>query len=65
MLDYNTDTRLQAVRDRADRLASDMRHSRPLGPDGVGNPGWAQLGYALAARVARIRRRRHAPIYQA
>src|SRR6185312_15054312 len=41
MLDYNTDTRLQAVRDRADRLASDMRHSRPLGPDGVGNPSWA------------------------
>ncbi|HET7759621.1 MAG TPA: hypothetical protein VFK62_06835 [Gaiellaceae bacterium] len=65
MLDYNTDTRFQAVRDQADRLASDMRRSRPPGHDETGHAGLARLGSALAARADRLRRRRHAPAYGA
>jgi hypothetical protein len=65
MLDYNTDSRIQAVRDHADRLASDMRRSRPLNPDEAGFPGRARIVSALGARAVRLRRRRHAPAYQA
>jgi len=65
MLDYNTDTRRQAARDQVDRLAAEMRHSRPLGPDEAGYPGWGRLGSALVGRVERLRHRRHAPAYQA
>ena len=64
MLDYNTDSRIQAVRDHADRLASDMRRSRSLSPDEAGFPGRARLVSAIA-RVGRLRGRRHAPVYQA
>jgi len=62
MLDYNTDTRFQAVRDHADRLASDMRRSRPLSPDEAGIPATAR-GFALARRIGLLRRYRHAPAY--
>lgn len=65
MLDYDTKSRLQAASDQADRLASDMRRSRPLNPDEGADPGLARLGPVLAARVGRLRRRRHAPAYQA
>jgi hypothetical protein len=65
MLDYDTNSRLQAARDHAERLAAEMRRSRPLNPDEVGYPGWARLGSALVGRVDRLRRRRHAPAYQA
>jgi hypothetical protein len=65
MLDYDTSSRLQAAREHTDRLAAEMRRSRPLTPDEVGYPGWARLGSALAGRVERLRRRRHIPAYQA
>jgi hypothetical protein len=64
MLDYDTNSRLQGAREHADRLASEMRRSRPLNPDEVGYPGWARLGSALVGRVERLRRRRHIPAYQ-
>jgi hypothetical protein len=65
MIDYDTTSRLRSAHDHADRLASDMRHSRPPGLDDAGSTGRARLGSALAVRVGRLRRRRHAPAYQA
>jgi len=61
MIDYDTNSRIQAARDQADRLADEMRRTRPLNP---GDPGWARLSSVLATRVGRLRRRRHAPAYQ-
>lgn len=58
MLDYDTNSRLQAAREHADLLAAEMRRSRRLKPDEVGYPGWARLGSALVGRVERLRRRR-------
>jgi hypothetical protein len=65
MLNYDTNNRLQEARSHADRLASDMRRSRPLTPDEAGFHGSARIGLALARRVGLLRRRRHAPAYQA
>jgi hypothetical protein len=65
MIDYDTNSRLQSARDHADRLAAEMRRSRPLRPDEAGYPGWGRLGSALVGRVERLRRRRHVPAYQA
>jgi hypothetical protein len=56
--DQNPETRLNFARERAERLAEEMRRSRGLTPDEVGYPGWARLGSALAGRVERLRRRR-------
>jgi hypothetical protein len=65
MLDYDTNSRIQAARDHADRLADDILRSRSAKGNGTAGPGWARLGAALAARVDRLRRRKHAPAYQA
>lgn len=65
MLDYDTRSRLQAANDQADRLAFDMRRSRPLNAGEGADSGLARLGSAFAVRVGRLRRRRHAPAYQA
>lgn len=64
MLDYDTNSRIQAAREQADRLAQEIRRTRPLTRDENGG-GLARLGSALAARVDRLRRHKHAPAYQA
>jgi hypothetical protein len=63
---YDTDSRLHAAREHADRLALDMQRSRRLSAD-AGYPGWSRLGAALAGRIDRLRRRRgsQVPAYEA
>ena len=63
MLDYDTNSRIQATREHADRLADEISRSRPLNPEEPGKV--ARLGSALVTRVGRVRRHRHAPAYQA
>jgi hypothetical protein len=65
MIDYDTNSRIQAARDRADRLADEILRTRPLERDEAANPGWAKIGSAFAAHVGRLHRRKHAPAYQA
>ncbi len=65
MIDYDTNSRIQAARDHADRLADEIRRTRPVNPDEPGHGGRVRLVAALGARVERLRRRGHAPAYQA
>lgn len=66
MIHHNEpEIRVQLAREHAEWLADEMPRSRRLTPDEAGYPGWARLGSALAGRVERLRRRRHAPAYQA
>jgi hypothetical protein len=67
MVYYDTEGRLQLAREHAERLAEEMRHSRPLTADNGEQPGWARLGLVLARRVERLLRRRghHRPAYGA
>jgi hypothetical protein len=43
MLDYGTESRLQAAREHAERLADDMRRSRRVTADVAGYPTRARL----------------------
>ena len=65
MIDYDTNSRIQAARDQADRLADEIRRTSPLNKDESADPRWAKIGAGFAARVGRLRRHRHAPAYQA
>ncbi len=64
--DQDPHIRLQFARDRAERLAEEMRRSRGLTPDEVGYPrlGPTRVRARRPGR-ARLRRRRHVPAYQA
>jgi hypothetical protein len=66
MVYYETDSRLQFAREHAERLADDMRRSRPLVPEAA-HPAKAKFSTALAAGFDRLRRRKgyHAPAYHA
>ena len=67
MVYYDTEGRLQLAREHAERLAEEMRHSRPLRADSGEQPGRARLGLVLAGRIERLLRGRgdHRPAYGA
>lgn len=47
MLDYDNETRRLFAREHAERLADDMRRSRPLTPNVAGYSGWSRIGDLL------------------
>ena len=65
--DQNPETRLHFARERAERLAEEMRRSRGLTPDEVGYPRWSKLAAELFGRVGHLRRdrSRHVPALDA
>lgn len=67
MVYYDTDSRLQFAREHADRLAHEMRRTRPFTPDDVGDPHRKRIVAGLFTRLARVRhvRSRHVPAYHA
>jgi hypothetical protein len=54
MLDYDNEARRLFAREHTDRLADDMRRSRPLTPNGAGLSGRSRIG-ELLRRAAHFR----------
>jgi hypothetical protein len=67
MVYYDTDSRLQFAREQADRLADEMRRTRPLTPDEIGDTHRKRIVAEVFALLARVRhvRSRHVPAYHA
>jgi hypothetical protein len=55
MLYHDTDGRTLLARERAELLASEMRHVRSLTPEQAGHPSWTRLAAELLGRVERMR----------
>jgi len=55
MLDYDNDSRRLLARERAERLADEMRRTRRITPDVAGFPGRTRVG-DLLRRVMRLDR---------
>jgi hypothetical protein len=51
MLDYDNDARRLLAREHAERLADDMRRSRPLAPNEAGYSGRSHIGDLLRRAV--------------